>query len=271
MFNFDQAIKEAAQLQNPYLSAIILGCSGAGKSSLLGTAGVKTLYLYTSGEDHGVKAAQASDGAEIVPLCLDFADGKRLNADETYGRLLAVIAEHDQLKAAKIQMVAVDGASEIEAIIRQTKQWKDACQTTQGKHNKFAEPEATISMFRPLLNGLKDLQRKIGAHSAMTCMLDVKALGTSGEIEEAMPRLLGYSVAEDLIRQFSDVLVVGKMQRDDKIKYKIQTLVDLSKVSKDDKGNLKKTMNFSVRLSGKRDLPPYFDASLADIIAFKAK
>jgi len=202
-------------------------------------------------------------------LCLDYAEGRRLSADETYQRLLDVLAAHDQLKQLGVKMIAVDGASEMEAVIRSTKQWKDACLTAQGKHNKFSEPEATITMFRPIINGLKDAQRKAGCHFCVTCMLDVKSLGTNGEIEEAQPRLLGFSVAEDLVRQFADVLVVSKLQKDDKIKYKIQNMTDLSKTSKDENGSLKRSMNFSPRLSGKRDLPPYFEASLKDVIDFK--
>lgn len=270
MFDFNKAIAEASKAsESPLVGAIILGSSGAGKSSLIGTAGVKTLYLYTSGEDHGVKAAKAIAGSDIVPLCLDHADDKKLTADETYERLLSILASHDQLKSLGVGLVAVDGASELEAIIRGTKAWATSCLSASGKHNAFAEPTATVSMFRPILNGLKDLQRKIGCHFVVTCILDVKSLGINGEIEEASPRLLGYSVAESLVQQFGDVLVVGKMAKDGVVKYKLQFLTDIVKTSKDDKGNLKRSMNFAPRVSGHQNLPAYLPADLKEVIKLK--
>lgn len=270
MFDFEKAIKEAATAANsPLVGAIILGSSGAGKSSLMGTSGLKTLYLYTSGEDHGVKAAKAIDGADIVPVCLDYADGIKLGNDDTYARLLAILGSSEALAGQKIGMVAVDGASELEAVIRGTKAWAQACLSASGKHNAFGEPSATVSMFRPILSGLKDLQRKIGCHFAVTCILDVKAMGPNGEIEEASPRLLGYSVAESLVQQFGDVLVVGKMAKEGVVRYKLQTLTDIVKVSKDDKGTLKRSFNFAPRLSGLQNLPAYMNADLKDVIKLK--
>jgi hypothetical protein len=271
MFDFDKAIKEASEAaKSPLLGAIVLGSSGSGKSSLMGTSGLKTLYLYTTGEDHGVKAAQAAAGSDIVPVCLDYADGKKLDADTAYQRTLDVLGSVDALKKMGVGMVAVDGASEIEAIIRDTKAWQRMCLTGQGKHNAFAEPTSTVSMFRPVINGLKDLQRNLGVHFVISCILDVKDLGPHGEILEAAPRLQGYSVAESVLQQFGDVLVVGKMERDSIVKYKVQFMTDLVKQSKDEKGTLKRAMNFAPRLTGLQNLPPMVDADLKEILKMKA-
>lgn len=269
-FNFEAAIADSRkQSESRLLSCIVLGSSGAGKSSLLGTSGLKTLYVYFTGESHGVKAAQAA-GGDIVPVCVDHENGKQLSADESYKRLVEIVNSPEAIAKLGVKFIAIDGASEIEATIRATSQWKQGCQTTQGKHNKFAEPSETVSMFRPIIAGLKSTQLKTDCHFAMTCMLDVKVLGSAGEIEEAQPRLLGFSVAESVVQQYDDVITCGKMQKDGKVKYKLQMMTDLSKTSKDEQGNLKRSMNFACRVAGKRDLPAYLDASMAELIKFKA-
>lgn len=272
MFDFEKAIKEAKEAtSSPLMGAVVLGSSGAGKSTLMGTAGVKTLYLYTTGEDHGVKSAGAIKGADLVPVCVDFADGKKLDADQTYQRILDVLKEHDALKKLGVKCVAVDGASEIEATIRETSAWKKLCSTAQGKHNTFAEGGATITLFRPIINALKEVQRKVGAHFIVTCLLDVKDLGVNGEILEASPRLQGYSVAESLVQQFGDVLVVGRMEREGQVKHKLQFMSEITKTSKDEKGSLKRAMNFSPRIAGLQNPPALLDADLKEIIRLKGQ
>lgn len=268
-FNFSEAIKQASNdLNSTALEAIILAPSGGGKSSLMGTFGVKTLFLYGSGEAHGSKAATVRGSDRVVPVCYDYADGASLPADMAYSRLLTILNDVEGIKAAGFKAIAVDGASEIEVMIRNSTQWKKACLSINGKHNAFAEGPATIEMFRPIINALKHLQRQLGTHFAMSLILDVKSVGVNGEIEESAPRLKGFSVAEQLLCQFGDVLVVGKLQRDTTIKYKIQFMTEITKVSKDEVGNLKKSINFSPRLSG-ITVPNTMDADLSEVIKLK--
>lgn len=267
-FNFDQAIKEAeVSAKSTALEAIILGPSGAGKSSVMGTTGLKTLFLYTGGESHGIKSAQAR-GKNVMPVRLDVEDGKQLTADETYARLLTILNDVDGIRKSGFKFIGVDGCSELELIIRQTTNFKKLCLTPAGKHNTYAEMPATLETFRPIMNALKNLQRELNVHFAMSLILDVKDMGPNGEYLEAAPRLKGYSVAEGILQQFGDILVVGKMTKGNEAKYKFQFMTELTKVSKDEAGNLKKAMNFSPRLSG-LSVPPIMDADLSQVISLK--
>lgn len=271
-FDFGKAIQAAqADAKSALVGAIILGPSGAGKSSVLGTFGCKTLYLYTTGESHGVKAAMATGGSQIIPVCID-KDDEQLAPDAAYRRLLDILGEKDAIKKMGVGAVVIDGASELEACVRESTAWKNECKTAQGKHNSFAEPGATLALLRPVVNALKALQRDVGVHFAMTCILDVKEVGMYGEIETASPRLTGFSVAESLVQQFSEVLVVGRMVRDDVTKYKFQFMTDITKASKDEAGRIKRAINFNPRVTGLliTELPSTVDANLQEIIKLKA-
>lgn len=268
-FDFQKAIRESAeQTSRRELGAVILGSSGAGKSSLLGTSGLPTLLLYFSGESHGVKAAQASSDM-LTSICVDSESNTTLSADASYDRLLGILNSPQDIKKLGTKFLAVDGLTELEQVIRGTTKWRTMCQSTSGKHNSFAEPASTIAMVKPVLSALQNLQRSLGIHYATTLILDVTLLGPNGEIEEAKPRLQGYSVAEAILQTFGDVVPVGRMSKGNEIKYKLQFMTDLSKVSKDERGTIKKSMNFGPRIEGKRDLPDLMDASLKDLIAFK--
>lgn len=271
MFDFDAAIEQSEKdAKSPLIEAIVLAPSGGGKSYLAGTFDCKTLYLYASGENHGVKAARTEGGANVVPVCVDL---NGVDADTAIANLLAVLHDHDRVKRMGFGAVVVDGASELEVLIRNSTAWKKACQTNKGAHNTFAEPTETLNCFRPIITALKDLQRATGVHFYMTCIIDVKDMGPNGEITEASPRLKGFSVAEGLIQQFGDILVVGRMERNGEVKHKLQFATTLTKKSSDEKGVVKRILNFSPRISGfaVQDLPENADASMAKIVEVKAK
>lgn len=271
-FNFEQAIKESNESQTSGLvSAIILGPSGAGKSRLMGSFGVKTLYLHTTGESHGPKSAAQSPGASLVTICVDQSGGESLSADASYIRLLDILSDVSGLRKLGIGAIALDGATEIEAIIRNTQKWESKCQSASGKHNGFAEPAATIELFRPILVALKRLQSELKIHFAMTCILDVKTMADNGEILEAAPRVVGYAVAETLVQQFDDVIVVGRMTKGEEAKHKLQMRSEVTKVSKDALGGIKKIFNFAPRLSEVEQLPALIDADLSKVIELKRK
>lgn len=270
MFDFEKALKDAKKdLDNHLLRALVLGPSGSGKSTLLGTFGCRTLYLYTTGESHGPVAA-SSNGADIIPVCIDRDGDTVLAADESYNRLLTILGSGDQIKKMGVGAIAIDGATELETIIRQTTKWRKACETDKGKHNGFAEPAATLMMFRAVLDALRKLQLDLGIHYAMTCILDVKELADNGEILESTPRLTGYSVAEGLCQQL-EYFAVGRMTKGDKVSHRIQFMAGVTKASKDQVGRIKKTLNFNPRLFGVNTPPATLDADLSKVIDLKAK
>ena len=205
-----------------------------------------------------------------MPVCIDL-DGA--SADDAIANLLTVLRDYERVKRMGFGAVVVDGASELEVLIRNSTAWKKACQTAKGGHNTFAEPTETLNCFRPIVTAMKDLQRATGVHFYMTCIIDVKDMGPNGEITEASPRLKGYSVAEGLIQQFGDILVVGRMEKNGEVRHKVQFATTLTKKSSDEKGTIKRILNFSPRISGfaVHELPEIADASMKQIAEVKAK
>lgn len=271
-FNFEKAVQDAKQdTENNKLFLILLGSSGNGKSFAQGTFGCKTLYLYTSGESHGPKSASTLGGSNIIPVCLDREDNNALGADETLKRLHTILDDTEGLKKAKIEAVAIDGASELEALIRGTAKFKAATLTKSGEHNGFAEGPATMAQFREIIAKLKRLQRAMKIHMCMTCTLVVKEYGEDGLILDSSPQLAGYAVATGLIQQFDDVMVIGRMQKKDKIGYRLQLLAAGTKTTLDLKGEVKKTFNYSPRLTGVDilSLGATLDADLKALAALK--
>lgn len=251
MFDFNKAMQDAKQdLDNKSLFLFLLGSSGNGKSYAQGTFGVKTLYLYTQGESHGPKSASVLGKDNIVSVCIDRDGDKELTPDESLARLNALLDDMAGIHAAGIKAIAVDGASEIEALIRASKKFKIATTTDSGKHNGFAEGPATLAQFRDLVVRLKKLNRAYGIHVCMTGILTVKEYGEDGQIMDCSPQLSGYAVATGLLQQFDDVMIIGRMQRKDKVGYRLQLTASGSRVSLDAKGDVRKTFNFSPRLTG---------------------
>lgn len=270
-FDFKGAMEKAKRdAESTALEALVLGPSGAGKSYRAGTFGCTTLYLYGGGESHGVRAAKQEAGGNLVPIRYDHESS---DPDSTLQNILDILRDKKVIAQVGAKAVYLDGASEIEFLIRSSTKFKELCKTTKGTHNTFDEPKATVTLFRPIIEALKDLQTEYGIHIVMSCIIDVKEYGDNGEIVECAPRILGYGVAESLIQQFGDTLVVGKMTnpKTGQSVRKFQFMTDVVKTSKEESGVIKKTINFSPRISGVKELPKYLDANFKDVIDLKVK
>lgn len=258
MFNFKKALEAGRQdTENRKVSLFLLAPSGGGKSFAQGSWGVKTAYLYFSqGERHGPKNAKQGavkagfDPENVVPICLDRIDGEDLGAEQTYEGLVTCLQDTEAFRSAGIQAIAIDSATEIEAVIRETSAYKGAI-----SENKFNAGFATLSMFRPIIKSLQTLQAKLGVHYCLTCLLNVKELGEFSEISSAQPSLWGYQVATGLCKQFDDVLVVGKLTHGEGMKKKDKHVFQLkANVWKDTKNKenslVHKHTNFDIRVTG---------------------
>lgn len=264
-----ELMDEVSNNDNSKLHLIVLGASGAGKSRVAGTAPGKILYIHTDSERHGPASAKASGGT-VLPVCIDRTkDGDRLDADAAFEKTLRLLDPAFLLKNG-IDSIVLDGLTELEKIIRQTKKWANSCLTDKGKHNNFAEPAATVARFDEIFRALNDAQDRAGCHVIVTGILDVMETDDNGAIAVAKPRLSGYSVAESLVQQFADILVVGRMvNAKGDAGYVLQTGADVTRVSKDLSGVIKKMFNFSPRITGAKSLPPYIKADLAEVIKLK--
>jgi hypothetical protein len=269
-FDFKNAQAQAKkQMNNKALFSIILGASGSGKSSLIGTAPGKVLFVFGSGEGHGPKAAAAL-GGDIVPICMDVGDdGTQLSPDAARLRLLDILGDVTAIKAEKFSTVALDGAPEVEAIFLQSQRFINAVTTDKGKVNTYAKPGEMSILVREVVMALKRLHSE-GLNVLVTCRTDVKSLEDNGAVSECMPKLSSYGVAENLISQFDDVLMVGAMSIGGKQGFALQFGAAVSRVSKTEEGVVKKILNFSPRITGAKDVPEYMKADLKKVIELKS-
>ena len=276
-FNFKRA-KEYAEksMKSTLLELVVLGSQGSGKSFTIGTIGVKTLYLYGTRENHGPKAAAVKGTVNVEPLCIDFGfwkDEKKERAftpDESLQFLTAILTDYAYLKEQDYKAIALDGLAVLESLVKETTAWRERCKSASGKHSNFKESEASMEMIGVVINMMKAAQRELGVHIVVTGILDVKAVDGFGGIEEAVPKLGGYGLAESLNQHFGDIVVVGKMTKGGESKHKFQFMSDLTRVAKDEVGNIKRSMNFNPRLSG-CEVPPYLPADLSELIKFKSE
>lgn len=262
-------LNEVSDVKNDKVFLIVLGSSGSGKSHVAGTSPGKILYLHTASERHGALSATAG-GGDVLAVCIDRdKTGKDLKADEAFKRGLEIL-NPEVLKKAKIETIVLDGLTELEKIIRATTKWANLCSTGSGKHNSFAEGASTIVMADEYMKALRDAQDKVGVHVVVTGILDVQEVDDNGAVGVAKPRLSGYAVAEGLIQQFPDILVVGRVTgKDGKSGRVFQTQSDVQRVSKDQAGVVKKFINFSPRLAGIADLPAFIKADIKEVIRLK--
>lgn len=270
-FDFAAAEKAALVTAKPNIAAVVMGQSSAGKSYLAGTLPGKTLYIYTQGEEHGRDSAKLAAGKDsnIIPVSIDLVDGKVVNAETAYKRLLSIL-DVTSVKAAGFTSVVIDGLTELEQLVRSTPEWATLCRTGKGDHNGFAEPAATVKMIRPVLDALRALQRELGVNYVVTCLLTVKGLAEDGEILISEPKLIGYEVAALLIPQFPDQILIGRMSNGEGVtKPRLQFGAAPTKVVKEKNGEVKKFIGFCPRLRGVTEVPTTMAADFKAVLKLK--
>lgn len=268
MFDF---LAESANPLDDKLQLLIAGPSGAGKSHLIGSYPGKILYLVAGAENHGISAARKSS-RNIVATYIDRDKTGALTPDAALARFDAA-TDPEAIRGAGFQLVALDGLTELEKLVRGTTQWKRMCETKGGGHNNFAEGTATQTIMDRCLQRLRNLQFDLGVDIAVTCILDVTETNRkTGEIEAAKPRLMGYSVAEAAIQQFGDIVVIGQMSKPDGSSGRaIQMHTELARQSVDENKEVKKLFGITPRLQGVAQVPPYIKADLGEILKLKGR
>jgi hypothetical protein len=269
-FNFKLAEEVALKnLNNRALFAMVIGASGSGKSSSIGTLPGRTLLIYGSGESHGPKAAQAL-GGNVCAVCADVDEsGKALTPDESFTRLLTILQDVDSIQKEKFASVAIDGAPELEAILSKSNRFIQMCTTDKGKLDGFSKGPNMSALLREVVSALKVLHGK-GINVVMTCRADVRAMDDNGAISDCAPKLSSYGVAESLISQFDDILLVGVVEVGGKRGHVFQFNNTISKTSKDLDGKIKKIFNFAPRVTCARDIPELLKADLKKVIELKS-
>jgi hypothetical protein len=272
-FNFASSIAKAQEKNTTQglISAIILGSSGHGKSTLSNSLGCKTLFLYLRGESHGVLTKSIHKDSDTVGVCIDQDDeGRALPPGQAYVKLLSILNSPNEIKEAGFKAIVVDSLAEMEALIKLTPQF-----TNKVSGNKFKETDVLVEMMREVVLKLNDLQTQIGIHYICTCPLDIKELDKdTGEIIEAQVKLTSYRLAESMVCLFPDVLTVGPVSNGKTSKYRIQFMSNVSKAQKDVNGAIKRSINFKPRISSvdlEAVMPEYghIAADLKEVIKMK--
>jgi hypothetical protein len=268
---FDFSAEQAVTIEDR-LQLLIAGPSGAGKSHLIGTYPGKTLMICLGGEVHGITAARRSAKALTAVYADRDKAGNKLAPDQAMDRLKSILTP-EAIKAGGFELVAFDGLTELEKLVRATKLWTGMCTTAKGAHDSFKETPATITMMDDILTRLQNLQFELNVDIAVTCILDVKSTNNkTGEITEAQPRLQGYSVAEGRIQMFGDIVTIGVMQGANGSGRVIQMHTELKKKSVDgETDEVKKIFGITPRLQGVAEVPNFIKADLGAVLKLKGR
>lgn len=248
-------------------SFVVLGPSGSGKSSLLGSFGCSTLILYTSDESHSKLSSSIHNG-DITNICLDRTeDGEQLSADDTLTKLLTILNSEDI--AEHFGAVCVDSLSSLDLIIKRSEWFSDFCKGANGKRNDFKASEAVITKLQEVFNATQGFRQK-GTHFMCTLAAHVKSLDGEGNAEVAVPVLSSYGCADNVPRLAGGVLFLGKTEIEGEIKRALIFSTTMSKVSRDLKGNVTKMLSFSPRLAGIADelIPSVLPANMSKVLQF---
>ncbi len=255
-----EVAKVKARMDDTKVQALVLAPSGGGKSSLCGTFGVPTLFLFCSAEWHGPKTADAFSTGPISAMCID--EGR--TPDEALDFLNSVLTNKEFLSS--YEAIAIDSATKLELLMRESTEFRTRCLTDKGKHNSFGESAALAFMFDELIKKIQLTEK----HSVMTLALDVKEMDVeTGEIVEAQARVSAYAVADSIIMSHGDVFIIGPMSRNDKTAHRIQFNGKITRTSKDAAGVVKKFLNFTPRLTGCTKLPTTLPPFLSDVLKYK--
>ena len=258
------------------LMALVMGASGGGKSSSLGTLGVSTLVLFGQTEVHSATAARATAKDKSLVTGLSYIVNREdgtLDANASIKNLLEIL--RDPNLSANFQAVAVDSAGELQTIFKDTSKFRDLCTNDKGVFNSFKEAESYGTMFGDVINAMLNLRTK-GVHVLMTCAAIVTGGGDSSDEITAKPNLYGFSVSENLCRNFSDIFYVTMLREEseDGGEKSVHRFVFNPKVSaqtkdmKSGKVTKQSFSNFSPRISGftREELPERSAVDFAKVI-----
>lgn len=189
------------------LFAIILGTRGSGKSTVIGTLGKPTLYIYVQEESHGKKSAGIFGKDNITSICLntDPATGvltstPEKNPDRVLTDLIAVLDTPELEK--EFGAIALDGFSSLDRYIYSGAEVQKA--------SKYDQTKVTMAVYDRVISRLKILQSK-GLDVVVTCASE-GVLDAEGGFVSLTPKLRGTGVVDGVIGQFDIVCVVGVVQ-----------------------------------------------------------
>lgn len=253
------------------LNLLVIGPRASGKSSCIGTSGLRTFYITARREKHGLNAARKAGGSNIVGWLMDLdKTGNLLSSDNALTRL------HDKLDqlcerpnvAEEFPVIAFDGFSVLDEIIQDCKSVK-----IRAAVNNYEKGPAVIEQFMHVVDKLLRL-RYLGCHVIATVAASAE-VQPSGEYLTVTPHLQGYKCVDKLIGCFDDITMVGRINAESedgavKPMYMFQFNGSMEKMGKTVAGKVV-GVNFSPRITGVSadELPNFMNADIAELITFK--
>jgi hypothetical protein len=253
------------------LMLLLIAPRAGGKSSAIGTSGLRTFYITARREQHGLNAARKAGGKNIVGWLMDLdREGNMLGSDNAITRLhtkLDQLCERPNI-AQEFPVIAFDGFSVMDEIIQECKAVKMA--TVRSAYDKGP---AIINQFVDIVDKLLRL-KYLGCHIVCTVAASAEVM-SSGEYSTVTPHLQGYKCVDKIIGCFDDIAMVGRVAIEDDAgkvssQYVFQFNGLMEKFGKTVAGKVV-GINFSTRLTGisAEEMPGFMNADLAELIEFK--
>lgn len=228
-FTFENLKSQSKQLFDNKLFALIVGIRGSGKSSVLGTLGMKTFLITSTLESHSLTAAKAMGGNNIIPFLYDVDDAqKQLKPDAAIEKLhdiLSFLLESPDV-LTHVQAIALDSIGAID---------KTLLETTRiiTEKNNWAVIDIMETEHLRIIRKLKELHRK-GLHILVTMPI-IATFDEDGLYTTAAPEIRGIKTSSVISGVFPDILPITKYHG----QFVFQMDMTMKKVSVDKQGKEK--------------------------------
>lgn len=250
--------KRKIKIKTDGLFLVVLGESGCGKSHFMGTyPSGNVLHLHGKAESHG--AASAVKSATDRLISVEWEQGNKILAD------LKNLLSPQTIKENGISVVGLDSLTVLARDLKETDLFKQKCTNAKGQHNSFKESEALLDLLSLVISWLSVLHKEHDIDIICSLHAQVTAKNDDETIAEAKPSLPTFSVAEYLIGQFSDVLILGRLKGEPVF----QNNAKAARTSKDTENKITKFINFNPRLTGVNNLPATIEPSVKALLDLK--
>lgn len=243
------------------LFAVVMGSSGGGKSSLLGTLPGKTLAIYFRSDLSGPSFSASTSGSDIVPFLVDPTD---MTADEAVAELYEQLRNPNLVKTFK--NITVDGLPALEDLLNRTEACLAAGITKAGKVDTFGKDRFVQEKLSELVRLLVD-QRSHGVNIAVTTLARIADDGDG--TTQITPKLRGFNTVEALLPSFATILLVVRNAQDRS--HFLDMAAKIFKKKADQTGKEVAVASFSTRIEGLRveQTPPKISPDLKKVLALQ--
>ena len=272
-----KAIKkvESDQQKNSPLFACVMGVQGSGKSSCVATFDLPTLVFRTKLEYHGTQNLMSlakkrlGKKAEITEIVIN--DGE--SQQEAWKKFIGILDELIEAEELPYKVIMIDSITDLQlSVIKETDEWKELCKTN-GKYNKFNEPDAHVAMFKIVMEKLAVLNQDKGLHIVIIMAAQMQTVGDDGLMAIARPAIDGVKVASFINKSCGTVVFVNKTVSDENgVEHSFCFDSSVKQESKDKIGRISKTENFNIRVQGLTtdQLPETMPADFKKLLALRS-